>query len=86
MKNDADFEIYDLIPQNGRKSFYGKAKVVVKNNERTLFSYNTPIIKKTADGILKRLYNCEPSATTLTHIRSFCRLNKKEFMALPFEG
>ena len=74
--------IYDLIPTNGRKSFYGKAKVQIENGVETLLSYNTPIIKKSADGTLTRLYQDEPSMTTLTHIKSFCGLDKKKFMAL----
>ena len=75
--------IYDLIPTNGRKSFYGKAKVQIdENGVETLLSYNTPIISKSADGTLTRLYMHEPSMTTLTHIKSFCGLDKKGFMAL----
>lgn len=81
-----EVEMYELTPQNGRKSFYGKAKVLInKDNERILYSYNTPIIKKLGDGTLKRIYPYEPSNTTLAHIRSFCYLNKKEFMALSVE-
>ena len=77
-------EMYDLIPNNGRKSFYGKAKVEVKKNgDEILYSYNTPIIKRSADGTLTRLYYAEPSMTTSTHIKSFCGLDKKKFMALP---
>lgn len=38
---------YELIPNNGQKSFYGKAIVEVdQNGNETLYSYNTPIIKK----------------------------------------
>ena len=75
-------KMYDLIPTNGRKSFYGKAKVEVNDGEEILYSYNTPIIKKSADGTLTRLYQDEPSMTTCTHIKSFCGLDKKGFMAL----
>ena len=33
-------KIYDLIPMDGRKSFYGKAKVIEKDNgEKVLQSY-----------------------------------------------
>ena len=82
-----EVEMYELIPQNGRKSFCGKAKVLInKDNERILYSYNTPIVKRMADGTLKRIYRYEPSNTTLAHIHSFCYLNKKEFLALPIEG
>ena len=76
-------KMYDLIPTNGRKSFYGKAKVEIKENgDEVLYSYNTPIVRKAADGTLTRLYKYEPSVTTCTHIRSFCGLSKKEFTAL----
>ena len=38
---------YELIPTDGRKSFYGKAVVIVEDNgTETLYSYNTPIIKR----------------------------------------
>ena len=73
----------ELIPTNGRKSFYGKAIVEVDDyGVETLFSYLTPIIKKFPNGTLKRLYDEEPSLTTVTHIKSFCGLTKREFMAL----
>lgn len=75
-------KLYDLIPTNGRKSFYGKAKIAVENGTETLLSYNTPIIRREADGSLTRLYAGEPSVTTLTHIRSFSGLDKKGFMNL----
>lgn len=74
---------YELMPTNGRKSFYGKAFVEIDDNGvETLFSYLTPIIKKFPNGTLKRLYDGAPSLTTVTHIKSFCGLNKREFMAL----
>lgn len=74
---------YELTPKNGRKSFYGKAFVEVDDyGVETLFSYLTPIIKRFPNGTLKRLYNEKPSLTTVTHIKSFCGLTKREFMAL----
>lgn len=74
---------YKLTPKNGRKSFYGKAIVEVDDyGVETLFSYQTPIIKKFPNGTLKRLYDEAPSLTTSTHIKSFCGLTKREFMAL----
>lgn len=76
-------ERYELTPKNGRKSFYGKAFVEVDDyGVKTLFSYLTPIIKRFPNGILERLYDEEPSLTTTTHIKSFCGLTKREFMAL----
>lgn len=42
---------FELIPTDGRKSFYGKAIVEVdKAGNETLYSYNTPIIKKKKTG------------------------------------
>lgn len=76
-------EKYELMPTNGRKSFYGKAFVEVDDyGVETLFSYLTPIIKRFPNGTLKRLYDEEPSNTTITHIKSFCGLTKRQFMAL----
>lgn len=75
-------KMYELIPTNGRKSFYGKAKVMVDDDgTETLISYNTPIIKR-KNGKLTRLYSGW-TATTGNHIRSFCGLNKSEFLSLP---
>lgn len=73
--------IYDLVPQDSHKSFYGKAKVVIDENGETLYSYDTPIIRKNTNGTLTRLYS-DWSATTGRHIKAFCGLNKKEFMEL----
>lgn len=74
---------HELMPTNGRKSFYGKAIVEVDDyGVETLFSYQTPIIKRFPNGTLKRLYDEAPSLTTSTHIKSFCGLTKREFMAL----
>ena len=73
--------MYDLEPLY-QKSFYGKAKVEIKDDgTETLYSYNTPIIRRNPDGTLKRLW-FDWSATTGKHIMSFCGLNKKQFMAL----
>ena len=49
---------YELIPTNGRKSFYGKAVVeVAQDGTETLYSYNTPIIKRLISGELVRLWD-----------------------------
>lgn len=40
-------KMYELSPGNGRKSFYGKAKVLIESDgSETLFSYDTPIVKR----------------------------------------
>lgn len=75
----------ELIPNNGRKSFYGKAIVdTLDDGSQVLYSYNTPIIKKYPNGELKRLYDGW-SATTGNHIKSFCGLDKKGFLNLEYE-
>ena len=76
-------KMYDLIPNNGRNSFYGKAKVAfLDDGKEVLYSYNTPIVERSSDGTLKRLYFAEPSMTTCAHIKSFCGLDKKGFLKL----
>lgn len=38
---------YELTPTDSRKSFYGKCYVeVAEDGTETLYSYNTPIIKR----------------------------------------
>lgn len=73
---------YELIPTDGRKSFYGKAVVMVEDNgTETLYSYGTPIVKRLASGELVKLWDGW-TATTGRHIQSFCGLNKAAFMSL----
>lgn len=74
--------IYELIPTNNRKSFYGKAHVVDKNGVKTLISYTTPVARIDKNGQICRLWDGW-SATTGRHIAAFCGLNKREFSALP---
>nr|DAU60808.1 MAG TPA: hypothetical protein [Caudoviricetes sp.]DAV81555.1 MAG TPA: hypothetical protein [Caudoviricetes sp.] len=79
-------KIYDLIPTDGRKSFYGKAKVFIEDDgTETLYSYNTPIIKRTAAGELIRMWDGW-SATTGRHITAFCGMHKAEYINLPVMG
>lgn len=76
---------YELMPADGRKSFYGKAKVEVGGDcSQTLYSYDTPIVRKDPDGSLHRLYDGW-TTTTGRHIYAFCGLHKKEFEALPLQ-
>lgn len=75
-------KMYELIPNNGRKSFYGKAKVVIDDNgNETLYSYDTPIIKRDINGKLTKLWSGW-SNTTGIHIKSFCGLDKKAYVNL----
>lgn len=76
-------KMYELTPTNSQKSFYGKAIVIIDDEgTETLISYDTPIIERTADGKLNRLWFSGWTATTGRHIKAFCGLNKKQFMAL----
>lgn len=73
---------YELKPTDGRKSFYGKAVVIVEDNgTETLYSYGTPVIKRLVSGELVKLWSGW-SATTGRHIQAFCRLNKAAYMNL----
>lgn len=73
---------YELKPTDGRKSFYGKAVVMVEDNgTETLYSYNTPIIKRLVSGELVKIWDGW-TATTGRHIRAFCGLNKAAYMSL----
>ena len=73
---------YELIPTDGRKSFYGKAVVVVEDNgTKTLYSYGTPIVKRLVSGELVKMWDGW-TATTGRHIKAFCWLNKAAYMSL----
>lgn len=73
---------YELIPTDGRKSFYGKAVVIVEDNgTETLFSYSTPILERLVSGELVKLWDGW-TATTGRHIKAFCGLSKAEYMSL----
>lgn len=76
-------KVTDLSPLDGQqKSFYKKAQIVEDpNGNKTLYSYGTRIMEKTADGELKKYWNGW-SMTTGKHIKAFCGLNKKEYDAL----
>ena len=75
-------EIYELIPTNSQKSFTKSDSYYHDEGTETLISYDTPIIERTADGKLNRLWFSDWTATTGRHIKSFCGLNKKQFMEL----
>lgn len=73
---------YELTPTDGRKSFYGKAVVVVEDNgTETLYSYGTPIVKRLVFGELVKMWDGW-TATTGRHIKAFCGLNKAAYMSL----
>lgn len=77
-------KIYELKPTGtqNQKNFYGKAIVIIEEDgSETLLSYNTPIIKRTPNGELIKLYN-DYTQSTGKHIKAFCGLDKKAFMTL----
>jgi len=83
-------KMYDLrpagIPADKRNPLGGKAKVAIGDDgSETLISFVTPIIRREADGSLVRLYHDDEllTVTTLKHIKVFCGLDKKGFLALP---
>lgn len=77
---------YELKPTDGRKSFYGKAVVKIDGTTETLFSYNTPVMRRDiTTGELTRLW-WGWSATTGRHIAAFCGLNKAAYMDMPCEN
>lgn len=79
-------KLYELRPTDSRKSFYGKATVSIdENGTETLYSYNTPIIKRKPGGELVKLWEGW-TATTGRHIAAFCGLSKAQFTALKMEG
>jgi len=62
---------FELTPQNGRKSFYGKAIVEKEGNKYTLKSYGT-VAAVIEDGEIE-IFNLQ-SNTTCSHVKSFCKL------------
>lgn len=69
------FKVYDLPCYDGRKSFYGKAKVIEDDKRISLKSYNTIVcyIDKQSKK-LGKLFDSY-SATTMRHINSFMQSN-----------
>lgn len=75
--------IYDLLPNNGRKSFYGKARVMEDADGKVLLSYGRTIIREHDDGQLTPLTDpINITQTTATHIKSFCGITKKDYVKL----
>ena len=74
--------MYELMPTNGRKSFYGKALILEELDGKVLLSYGTRIMKIFDNGSTVRYWD-DWTTTTGNHIKSFSGLNKKEFLELP---
>lgn len=61
---------FELTPINGRKSFYGKARVIEENGISKLLSYDTFVAEfNHAENKMK--VNGKYSNTTNTHINAF---------------
>lgn len=77
---------YELMPNDGRKSFYHKAYVVITEEDgsrtETLYSYGTKIISRLNNGSLVKYWDGY-SATTQRHINAFCGLNKAQYTRMP---
>lgn len=63
-------QVFELTPTNGRKSFGGKAKVIVENEVAKLLSYNT-IVAEYKIGEKQYKENGNYSRTTNNHIKAF---------------
>ena len=63
-------KFFELKPTNNRKSFYGKATIIEKDNgDIELKSYNT-IVARIRNGNFERLWSGY-SVTTMNHVNSF---------------
>ena len=63
-------KIFELIPTNGRKSFGGKAKVIVDGDIAKLLSYETIVAEYNIEDKVYMQHG-EYSATTNIHIKTF---------------
>lgn len=64
-------QIFELVPTNGRKSFGGKAKVIVENGVAKLLSYTTIVAEyKIGEKEYKQIWEGK-SNTTNSHIKAF---------------
>ena len=61
---------YEIIPNNGRKSFYGKAIAKEYNGNTILTSYTTEVAKIDKEGRFSRLWGGY-SVTTMNHVNAF---------------
>lgn len=89
MENRA--KITELTPTNGRRSFYGKAKVAeTADGWRYLVSYETVVASVSPDGRVSR-HSDRKSMTTFAHVKSFLDVfapgtETGEFWKLPVSG
>ena len=79
---------YEVIPHNGRKSFYGKAIVTEVDGNKTLTSYTTDVARIDKEGHFIKLWNGY-SVTTMNHVNAFRIMNglnaltKNEWLEIP---
>lgn len=70
----------EFLPNMNHKAF------VIHNDDGStiLVSYETPVLKRSKNGVLTRLWDSW-SHTTGRHIIAFCGLKKADYLALPME-
>lgn len=84
-------KITELTPTNGRKSFYGRAKVAeTADGSKYLVSYETVVASVSPDGRVSR-HSDRKSKTTCAYVKSFLstfapRTETDEFWKLPVSG
>ena len=64
-------QVFELTPTNGRKSFGGKAKVIVENNVAKCLSYETIVAEYDIENSIFSLNGIMFSKTTNSHINAF---------------
>lgn len=74
--------VYELVPTDRRKSFYGKAAVISTEEKEYLRSYNTIVASRDRAGNVFRHWGGW-SATTGRHLIAFAGINKKAWDAMP---
>lgn len=73
----------ELVPTNGRKSFYGKAMIKKTTKGEVLESYGHPIIVRKQNGELVPIINpIHLSRTTCIHLKAFCGITKAQYIKL----
>lgn len=79
-------KMYALIPTNGRKSFYGKANVIIDDKKEITYlrSYETIHCGIDSKGVVHR-YSDYKSTTTCSHLKSFLGGKYVGYWELPLE-
>ena len=67
------YNVFELVPDDGRKSFYNKATVTEINGRAVLKSYNTEVCEIDAAGVFHRYWSGY-SVTTMRHANAFLHL------------